>query len=309
MYPSLRHLQIFRLFSRVLNVTETARVLRISQPTVSQALKELEAQLGVSLIIRGNGPLRLTADAQVLLKGMDDVLDNMQSLRDRAARLRGEHHSSLSVATVHPLTASILPRAIEQLLTTEPKARVNIEAHPSRDVVRMVKERAADIGFTFLPIEQQDLMVRPLLRTEMVCLTPIGHRLAGSPVIAPEDLRDDLIITLGTQIRQEFDVRLAFEGADDDARFITTNHSIVSADLVRQGVGVAITLPFVLTQASLRDIAVSAFRPEIKRMLVAVYLRQPTMSPLAKSFMLFVREELRQFSRELSARGITSSVP
>jgi DNA-binding transcriptional LysR family regulator len=308
MTPSLRHLQIFRLFSRVMSVTETARMLRIAQPSVSQALKELEGQLGIELIVRGQGQLRLTEDAHLLLKDMDDVLEHMQALRERAARLRGDHESSISIATVHPLTASILPAALRRLRTKAPDARMRIEAYSSREVVQRVIDRTADIGFTFLPVDQPDMIVRPLLRTAMVCLLPAGHRLAAASEVTPPDLAGETIITLGTQVRQEFDVRLAFDDPENDARFLTTNHSIVSIDLVRQQIGVALVLPFTLSQPHLEDLTFRPFRPEINRVLAAVYLRRG-MSPLTKSLLAEVREEVRAFGQRMSALGIKATAP
>lgn len=308
MTPSLRHLQVFRLFSRVMSVTETARLLRVAQPSVSQALKELEGQLGVELIVRGQGQLRLTADAHLLLKDMDDVLEHMQALRERAARLRGDHESSISIATVHPLTAAILPAALRRMRTRAPDARIRIEAYSSREVVQRVVDHTADIGFTFLPVDQPDMIVRPLLRTAMVCLMPAGHRLAGAREITPPDLEDETIITLGTQVRQEFDVRLAFDDPENDARFITTNHSIVSIDLVRQKLGVALILPFTLSQPHLDDLTFVPFRPEINRVLATVYLRRG-VSPLTKALLAEVRDEIKAFGSRMSALGIKATAP
>lgn len=304
MYPSLRHLQIFRLFSRVLNVTETARLLRISQPTVSQALKELEMQLGISLIVRGSGPLKLTADAEYLLHSMDHVLDNMQQLRDSAAKLRGEHHASISVASIFPLTPTILPRAIGRLQQAEGNFRINLEAHHSRDVVRLVKDRVVEIGFTLLPVEPQDITVRPLMTTQMICLIPQSHRLAGTAIVTPDDLREERVITLGDQIRQEFDARLLLDDGADYTRFLTTNNAAVSLSLVRHNMGIAVTLPYVLTLAELGDVAVAKFDAEIRRKLVAIYRKEPSMSPLSKKLISLVGEELRRFNAELRDHGI-----
>jgi len=307
MNPSLRHLQIFRLFARVMNVTETARMLRIAQPSVSQALKELEGQLGVELIVRGKGPLKLTSDAQVLLKDMDEVLERMQDLNERAARLRGDHESSVAIATVHPLTSEVIPAALQKLRAVAPNARVRLEAFSSREVAQRVAERTADIGFTFLPVDQPDLIARPLLRTAMVCLLPAGHRLTGARAVTPSDLAGDTIITFGAQVRQEFDVRLAFDTADA-ARFITTNHSIVSMDLVRRGLGVAVMLPFALSQPRLGDLAVVPFEPEITRVLAALYVKG-TLSPLTRSLLAEVRDELKRFGAQMRARGVPVSAP
>jgi len=306
MNPNLRHLEVFRLFSRVMSVTETARLLRITQPSVSQALRDLENQLGVELIIRGNGPLKLTANAELLLKNMEDVLDNMQALRERAARLRGEQDNSLSIATVHPLTGWILPQSLSRLKDAHPQTRISIEAYSSREVTRRVQDRSADIGFTFLPVEHLDMVVRPLMATEMICLMPAHHPLAGTPVLTPEALKDEVVITFGQQVRQEFDVRMSFDRNTNESSFLTTNLSVVSADLVRQGLGIAITLPFVLSPRGNDDLAVTAFKPEIRRSLVAVYLKKPGLSPLAKSFLTQVREEMRGFAKHLNELGISA---
>ncbi|WP_201838662.1 LysR family transcriptional regulator [Microvirga zambiensis] len=304
MHPTLRHLQIFRLFSRVLNVTETARLLRISQPTVSQALKELEAQLGVSLIVRGSGPMKLTSDAEILLNSIDQVLDSMQTLRDGAAKLRGEHNASISVASIFPLTPTILPRAITRLQEAEGDFRVHLEAQHSREVARLVKERTVEVGFTLLPVEHQDLTVRPLMSTEMICLIPPSHRLADRDVITPDDLKDERVITLGEQIRQEFDARLFLYNGLNDTRIITTNNASVSLSMVRHSMGIAVTLPYILTQGGFSDIAVARFQPDIRRRLVAIYLKQPAMSPLSKKLIALVIEELRSFNSYLNSHGI-----
>lgn len=308
MRPNLRHLEIFRLFSRVMNVTETARLLRIAQPSVSQALRELEAQLGLDLVVRGQGPLKLTADARALLESIDGVLDNMHGLQERAARLRGDHDRRVSIATVLPLSAEILPGAIERLRAAAPDAHVRLEAFPSREVAQRVADRVADIGFTFLPVDNPDVVARPLMRTAMVCVLPPGHRLARSALVTPDDLAEDTVITFGAQVRQEFDVRLAFGNPENDARFITTNQSVVSLDLVRRGLGVAVMLPFALTQPRLGELSLVPFRPEIRRVLAAVYLRRQ-LTPLTRALLAAVRDELRRFGNRMRSRGVMIEAP
>lgn len=309
MRPSVRHLEIFRLFSRVLNVTETARILRITQPSVSQALKDLEMQLGVSLLIRSKTGMRLTSAAEELLSSMDGVLDNIQLLSDRAARLRGEQRNQLSVCTVLPLTAALVPHAIERVRKDKPDVRIVIESYSSREVIQRVQDRSVDLGLTFLPIEVPDLIQHPLMTTEMACLLPPGHALAAKDVVTADDLLEETIITLGLQVRQEFDVRLAFDRPLDDTRFITTNLSTIASDMVRQGMGVAITLPYVLQHLEGSEVVARPFRPLIKRSLVAVFHNHPGLSPIGRLFLKHLRAELRTFAEVIGEYGLTSRIP
>ncbi|MDB5552463.1 MAG: LysR family transcriptional regulator, partial [Rhizobium sp.] len=64
---NLRHLEVFRLVMRTVNITETARILRISQPAISQTLRNLEQDLGIELFNRGGRRLTPTNEALALL--------------------------------------------------------------------------------------------------------------------------------------------------------------------------------------------------------------------------------------------------
>lgn len=308
MRPSLRHLEIFQLFARILNVTETARILRVTQPSVSQALRDFEAQMGVTLLLRTKSGLRLTPAAEVLLNDIDTVLDSLQRLNDRAMRLKGEENSKLVIASVMPLTGAIIPRAVQALRDGAPGTRFTIETYSSRDVIAKVQDHSVDVGLTFLPVDVPDLIQHPLMTVEMACLLPAGHRLAQHAEITADDLRDEVIINLGAQIRQEFDARLVFDRPLDDPRFVTTNLSSVAADLVRQGVGVAISLPFVIRQMHEDDMVLRPFTPKIRRSLVAIFPPHPGLSTVGRQFLRQIHLELRDFARELSDIGIKSRV-
>ena len=77
---------------------------------------------------------------------------------------------------------------------------------------------------------------------------------------------------------------------------------------MRQKLGVALVLPFTLSQPHLEDLTFVPFRPEINRVLAAIYLRRG-MSPLTKSLLAEVREEIRAFGQRMSALGIKATSP
>jgi DNA-binding transcriptional LysR family regulator len=270
MVPSLRHLEIFRLFARTANVTHTARFLRMSQPAVSLALKELEAQLGLSLFARSGGRVRLTDDGTAILASVEALLDQVVSLNEHAAKLRGEREVAVSVASVHSLTRRLLPDVMLALRAERPLARFRLEAYSSLAVARQVKQDQADLGLTFLPVDEAGLTVEPILRTALVCLVPTDHPLAARKALTPQDLANEPVIVMGPQTRQEFDVRFTFAQQVTDPKFLNTNDAVVGIDLARRGLGIAVTLPFVLSFESAAEVAAVPFQPEIQRTLVMV---------------------------------------
>lgn len=309
MRPNLRQLEIFQLFSRVLSVTETARILRVTQPSISQALRDLETFIGVPLLLRGKTGLRITPAGYALLKDIENVLDGLDVLANSAARLRGEEDSKLRIATILPICGSIVPNALRNLQSVAPETHVAVETYSSREVIRKIEDHSADIGLTFLPIDAPDLIQHMLMTTEMACLLPPDHPLTSKRVITGEDLREEIIINLGTQVRQEFDARVIFDRPLDDPRYMTTNLATLSVDLVQKGVGVAISLPYVIQGKSEAEVVLRPFSPAIRRSLVAIFPAQPALSSVGRKFLNFVHAELAEFAKELEAMGVKSRVP
>ena len=308
MIPSFRHLEIFRLFARTANVTDTARFLRISQPAVSLALKELEAQFGLSLFARSGGRIRLTVEGTAILASVEALLDQATMLGEHAATLRGEREKAIAIASIFSLTRRVLPDALIALRAERPDIRFQLEGHSSIGVTRQVKQETADLGFTFLPVDETGLSIEPVLRTAVVCLLPATHPLAKRKVLGPEDFAQEPIIAMGTQTRQEFDVRFSFESAGVMPKFLNANDSVIGVDLVRRGLGVMLALPFVLSFERADEIAAIPFEPEIQRTLVIVRPRNVSTSRLIGQFAAKARDALHTFGRELAQRGIPCKI-
>ena len=117
-----RQLETFRLFARTQSVTETARLMRVSQPAVSQTLKELETQFGFSLFVRSNGRTRLTLEANNVLPDVERLFAQMATLRGKAEELKDMRAGALSIASVPSFTARILPTALQAFRTSSPEA-------------------------------------------------------------------------------------------------------------------------------------------------------------------------------------------
>src|SRR5262245_2697359 len=120
--PSLRQLEVFRLLMRVRNVTEVARLLRISQPAISQALRSLEEDFGFELFARSGGRIIPTAEASAVLPEIERLFTHLSTLTSRVGELRDERAGSLSIATIPTLTNWLLPKAVAALRLERPHA-------------------------------------------------------------------------------------------------------------------------------------------------------------------------------------------
>jgi DNA-binding transcriptional LysR family regulator len=300
----LRQLEAFRLFARTQNVTETARLLHISQPAVSQMLKEVEEQVGFALFNRAAGRTRLTPEALSLLPDVERLLAQMSSLRGRAAELRDTKGGSLSIVSVPTLFAELLPEALKTFRAEHDKVRLRVESYTANEVVRQIRQDTADVGFAFLPVDEIGVAVQPIMQMQVVCAVAKHHPLADKERITPRDLDHELVIVQGAQTPPGLVLHESLENEAAGMRILDTNQSIPALHMVRHGIGVALIHPLTLSQDVADEVVPIAFEPTISLTLGMIYSRQRAVPRVVIRFEKHLRASLHAFCEEMSDRGL-----
>jgi DNA-binding transcriptional LysR family regulator len=304
MHLSLRQLETFRLFSRTRNVTETARLLRISQPAVSQTLKEVEEQVGFVLFNRIGGRTQLTAEALALMPDVERLLAQFSTLRGRAIELRDSKAGSLGVASVSTLYRDVLPSALASFRAEHEKVQLRVETLTSSEVVRQVRHDHADVGYVFLPIDEMGVAVQPLLSMRVFCAMRADHALADRAMVTAHDLRDQDVIVQNIQTPPG---SVLHGVLDRDtacaARVIGTNMSTSALHMVRHGLGIALIHPLTLPLEDLSGVVCVPLDPPIYQTLGMIYSRQRPVARVVIRFEKHMRRSLRDFCASMVKRG------
>ncbi len=151
---SLRQLEVFRLTMQTRNLTETARLLRVSQPAVSQTLKELEAQLGLPLFVRSGSRINPTGEARQLLPDIERLLTQSGVVESRAVELRDAGAGGLSLASISNVAGAVLPQIVASFGQERPRVKLRVNAYVGRDdVMRQVRQEGADLGIIHAPVD------------------------------------------------------------------------------------------------------------------------------------------------------------
>ena len=303
MATSLRHLNAFRLLMQTRNVTETARLLRVSQPAVSQTLKELEVEFGLKLFVRRAGRISPTAEARLLVPEADKLFLQLGMIDSRAAELRDARAGSLSVSSIPAIAGSVLPRAFASFRAERPHIKVSMDAFDKGEVVRRVRTEEADLGLIYGPADDPDVVDEPLAETSMVCVLPHAHPLSAEPAISLRQLfHQTVIVHPSTSPSLVLNERLQLHGPRFEAT-LETNFSFGAIELVKQGVGIYITEPVVLLSAAAAGLPVRPFEPRVPLLLAAVYARRRAVPRVLMRFMATFRDTLGQFAPEIKATG------
>ena len=175
---------------RDLNLTETAKALFTSQPGISKAILELEAELGIDIFARhGKRLRRVTEPGREVLKSIEVIMREVGNLKRIGEEFSMQDAGTLSIATTHSQARYFLPEPVALLRKRFPKVNISLHQGSPEQVARMVIEEVADIGLATEALADHDELVSlPCYEWRHAVVMPAGHPLAQVERISLEDL-------------------------------------------------------------------------------------------------------------------------
>lgn len=132
---------------RNMNLTEVAKALHTSQPGVSKAILELEAELGVEIFTRHGKRLNsITEPGHHVLKSIGVIMSELHNLRKIAEQFTSNDSGTLSIATTHTQARYVLPSILTQLRQRYPKVNISLHQGTPKQAAQMVLDEQADIA-------------------------------------------------------------------------------------------------------------------------------------------------------------------
>ncbi|WP_026508137.1 LysR family transcriptional regulator [Butyrivibrio sp. MC2013] len=239
---TLRHFQIFAAVVDGKTMHKAAEMLYISQPSVSQAVRELEEHYGVRLFERYKKKLILTPDGERLLEYCRPLLAQFDSL-DRAMKERDDGaliHIGASVS----VGEEILLPLIADFEKQHPGIRARITVNNTEYIESELLNGRLDLGLVESSILSQDLLLRPFCRDRMMAVASPDHPFAGRR-IAPGELEGQDLITREPESssRNVLLRMLDDKGIAYNIKWSCTNvHTMKQAALAGQGIALLSSL-------------------------------------------------------------------
>ena len=177
---SPQQLRAFEATARLMSVTQAARELHVSQPTVSVQLRELAALVGEPLFEPVGRGLRLTPAGEALQITVADIAACWQRFEDRLGDLRGLLRGRLRIAAV--TTAEyFVPDLLGPFAALHPGVEIDLAVENRDRVIARLHRQADDLAVMMLPPADLPLNSLPFLDNPLVVIAPRTHPLAGSP--------------------------------------------------------------------------------------------------------------------------------
>ena len=286
----LRVLRYFLAVAEEGNITWAAELLRISLPTLSRQLRQLEEELGVTLFTRGRHNITLTDEGRLLCERARSIVE----LADKTERdVSNVSHAGLegdvSVCCGETRGVEYLTSCMAGFRRAHPRVRFTMLS-ATADVIRSrIDQGLCDVALMTEPI---DVSRYRFLRLGIADVWGVMVRdddgLAALDSISPADLAGrDLIVPHRPEVRRELTNWLGAQR--DESRFACVyNLPLNAAVAVRQGVGVALCYDVGQCGAGLKFIPL---RPHLEGASVVAWRRSGSATPAAAAFIDHLKAE------------------
>jgi DNA-binding transcriptional LysR family regulator len=165
-----------------LHFRKAAEQLYISQPALSRQIQQLEQQLGVSLFIRTNKRVALTAAGRFLQQELATVLRQIDNLLDQAKEIGQGVLGSIRLGYVGSAMQNILPELFSQFKAHLPGIQFSLQEMDNQQQVESLLSREIDLGFVRLQKVPATLALRPVWEETFSLVVPLDFPLAKLPL-------------------------------------------------------------------------------------------------------------------------------
>ena len=235
---NIRHLRYFVTLAQEGHFGRASQLCHVTQPTLSEAVRQLEHELAVALIDRkGQRFAGLTPGGRRVLSWAQRILADQKALQDELDDMCGTLSGELNFGVI-PAAMPVAPLVTRAFSGTHPAVTLRLLSLTSIDIQRGLDEGTLDAGMTYLDNEPlRNIRSRPLYDEQYMLLTPAGSGFESKRSIRWKDIASLplCLLTRDMQNRRIIDRLLAEGGAAAPRVAIETNSVLALLAQVRTG--------------------------------------------------------------------------
>ena len=232
----LKHLQYLTALATERHFARAAAACNVTQPTLSAGIKQLEEQLGLLVVQRGQRFEGLTAEGERVLAWARRITADAESLSQEATRLKQALVGRLRLGVV-PTALPAVPVLASPLAQRHPGVTLTVVSSTSAGIQAGIDEFRIDAGITYLDNEPlSHVRTFPLYRERYLLVTPVGSTLAGQARATWREAASVplCLLTADMQNRRILNAHFAEAGAQVSPA-LETNSVFTLCQLVRSG--------------------------------------------------------------------------
>lgn len=282
---NIRHLKIFIMVADYKNMSTAAEMLFISQPSVSQAIKEIEEYYGIKLFERLSKKLYITESGEMLLKYARHIVESFDEMETKLKN-KGQK-VCLRIGATITVGTCMLNDIINKVKEEHEDLSTKIVINNSNIIEKLILTSELDLGIVEGVVTNKDLIKKLLFKDKLVVVVGKGHKFYNRDEITIEELNGEDVISReeGSGSKNIFDDILRERNIEVNIKWISTNtEAIKNATINGQGLAVLSTLIVdkEIKEGTLKSIEISGI--DMTREICIIYHKNKFISDHLKSF-------------------------
>jgi DNA-binding transcriptional LysR family regulator len=291
----LRHLRYFVAVAEMENVSRAALKLHVSQPALSRQIRDLEDELGFSLLERTAKSVRLTDAGRAFLDEARALLQNADEAVTKARAVASSEPTELHVGYSPTPIAEILPKTLRAFQRTMPSVHVRLHDWSTNEILDGIRNGRLQLGLIVHPAKAsalQDVRYEELFHERVCVAVAPQHPFARRRAIPIAEVAAEPLIGLTREASPNFYdyLSIIFSKLKQKARVVEEHDSfssIISA--VEAGTGVTIAVD-VIGHSFGNRVKLLHLTPEPKPISVGIVGTKGRLSPAAEKFWQCAKE-------------------
>ena len=264
------------------SMTRAAEELGYSLSAMSQIIRSLEEELGISLLLRRKNGVTLTAEGLELLPYFQQVVYSSDALLQRAQEIRGMESGTVRIGTFSSVASGSLPQFISAFSREHPGIGFQVRVGNYEEIHDMLRMGRVDFGIVLPGPAVEGFCWEALPDAELVAVVPEEHPLSELERIPLEKLAEYPLVLLQDAVHYEPLAALRRTGRKPQVRGLMQDDYGLMA-LVEQGLGVSILAKSVTEHSSYR-VKIRPLEPPLTGRLAVVYPDRDLLPTAAKRF-------------------------
>ncbi|HBZ79009.1 MULTISPECIES: LysR family transcriptional regulator [Brevibacillus] len=296
----IKQLHYFVTVSDLLSYSKAAQKLHISQPSLSNAIKNLEQEVGSPLLERNTRKIELTDAGNILYQKAILLLSQMDTLKKEMAEVKETGSGQLIIGIIESAKHWV-PKVIRNYQEHFPSMNIKlIEVLSGQAVKDSLRKYHTHLLITNQSIQEDDLQTIPLYIENLVLVLHRSHPLAQQESVSLKEVVAEpfIISTEGFQTRENILSAFAMEDVEPRIKFEIERFE-TALSLIRENLGITIIpenyLAGVSDPSIVRKKIDSSF---LQRTVFLAYLKNRYLTPAVRAFLAGIQEEFGCGRRE-----------
>src|SRR3954466_10179497 len=192
----IHQLRYFCAVARNGTFTSASQAEHVAQPSLSQQILKLEAELGARLFDRLPRSAKLTVFGRAFLPKAERILRELREAKSELREMTGNEKGGVTVGIIPTIASYLIPKLLNGFAALHPLISINIVEDTTPVLLQRLNEGTIDIAIAAVPIPGSELVNEELFEEKFYAVLPAKHRRASRTSISLAELNNDRFLLL-----------------------------------------------------------------------------------------------------------------